>query len=89
MSVGILESAIRLAVCDDGPPISGDVATQMFDRYYRTRNASGRPGSVGIGLTISRDLARMMHGDLTYRHDGTWSRFELTLPVAPAAVAAA
>ena len=89
MSVEILEENIRLAVCDDGPPISGDVATQMFDRYYRTRNASGRPGSVGIGLTISRDLARMMQGDLSYRHDGTWSRFELTLPVAPAAVVAA
>ncbi len=89
MSVETLEGSVRLSVCDDGPPISDDVATQMFDRYYRTRNASGRPGSVGIGLTISRDLSRMMQGDLTYRHDGTWSRFELTLPVAPAAVIAA
>ncbi|MBI5156446.1 MAG: HAMP domain-containing histidine kinase [Acidimicrobiia bacterium] len=89
MSVEVCETAIRLAVCDDGPQLADDVAAQMFDRYYRTRNASGRPGSVGIGLTISRELARMMQGDLTYRHDGTWSRFELTLPVGSETVAAA
>ena len=74
---------VRISVCDDGAPLAIETIERIFDRYYRGRHRSGRPGSVGIGLTISRELARLMHGDLTYRHDGTWSRLELTLPAAP------
>jgi signal transduction histidine kinase len=80
---------VLVAVCDDGSPLGVDVAARVFDRYYRGRKVAGRPGPVGIGLTISRDLARMMGGDLAYRHDGRWSRFELTLPAATALSTAA
>ncbi|HEX9977604.1 MAG TPA: HAMP domain-containing sensor histidine kinase, partial [Acidimicrobiia bacterium] len=73
---------VRVAVCDDGPALASEVATRVFDRYFRERDDPDQPGSVGIGLTISRDLARLMGGDLTYRHDGSWCRFELTLPAA-------
>ncbi len=69
-----------IAVCDDGPALAAEVAERIFDRYYRDRHSGEQPGSVGIGLTISRDLARLMGGDLTYRHDGEWSIFELSLP---------
>ena len=79
---------VSLAVCDDGPPLALDVAERIFDRYYRGQARSGWPGSVGIGLTISRELAQMMDGDLRYRHDGRWSRFELSLPAAAALRAA-
>jgi signal transduction histidine kinase len=37
-------------------------------------------GSIGLGLYISQNLARLMGGDLSYRHDGEYSLFELTLP---------
>ena len=73
---------VRVAVCDDGPALASEVATRVFDRYFRERDDPDQPSSVGIGLTISRDLARLMGGDLTYRHDGSWCRFELTLPAA-------
>lgn len=36
--------------------------------------------SLGLGLAISRQLARAMGGDLTYRYDGGHSTFEFTAP---------
>jgi signal transduction histidine kinase len=39
------------------------------------------PGGVGLGLAISRDLARAVNGDLTVDSTlGQGSRFVLTLP---------
>ena len=70
VSVVVTGGMVSIAVCDDGPPLAPDVTEHIFDRYYRGQAGSGRPGSVGIGLTISRELARMMSGDLVYRHDG-------------------
>jgi signal transduction histidine kinase len=37
---------------------------------------------LGIGLSVARQLARLMHGDLTYRRENGWTVFELELPVA-------
>jgi signal transduction histidine kinase len=79
---------VQIAVCDDGPPLPPEVAQRVFDRYFKERPSGGRPASVGIGLTISRDLAHLMGGDLTYRHDGEWSIFELSLPAVGAVQAA-
>ena len=47
-----------------------------------------RPHSgVGLGLAISRDLARAMGGDLTVESElGAGSTFYVTLPLAPVAV---
>ena len=37
--------------------------------------------SIGIGLAVSKQLAQLMRGDLTYRFDDGWSIFTLALPV--------
>jgi signal transduction histidine kinase len=51
----------------------------IFERYYRARQKPGLTASVGLGLTVSRELARIMGGDVTYHHDGE-SVFTVTLP---------
>jgi signal transduction histidine kinase len=79
--IDIGESADRVyvRVCDDGPGIPGDRWHSIFEPYERENGRDQQPASVGLGLAVSRQLARRMGGDLTYRHDGE-SVFELTLP---------
>jgi len=35
---------------------------------------------MGLGLTVSRQLARLMGGDVSYRREGDETIFELALP---------
>lgn len=73
---------VRVSVQDNGAGLGPEESEKIFDRYYRNHDHEGQPGSVGIGLTISRELARMMGGDLAYRRLEGWTSFDLTLPKA-------
>lgn len=68
-----------LAVADDGRGIDETETKLIFERYYRSAQSPVQPGSVGIGLAVSRQLAEMMGGTLTYCSSP--ARFELTLPL--------
>lgn len=70
---------VALEVRDQGDPIPVEEREAIFDRYYRARQEPGVTASVGLGLTVSRELARIMGGDVSYHHDGE-SVFTLTLP---------
>lgn len=72
------EGVVR--VLDDGPGITPGAESELFDAY-RSGRGPRRSGSMGLGLWISRRLARDMQGDLTYCRRGAWSCFELRLPV--------
>jgi len=80
----------KIEVRDDGDPLPEEEQLAVFERYYRARQTEGVTGSIGLGLAVSRELARMMGGDLTYHHDGQ-AVFTLALPLAtlPADVIAA
>lgn len=70
----------RVMVSDDGPGVAQQDRERIFDPYFRSQGDRALPGSLGLGLPVSRRLARLMGGDLTYRFDGA-SVFELTLPI--------
>jgi len=70
-----------LQVRDDGPGIPVEDRATVFEPYRRSATHPGQPGSVGLGLSVARTLARLMEGDLTYRYDDDRSVFELVLPV--------
>jgi signal transduction histidine kinase len=75
-------ATLRLVVADDGPGIRPEEAELIFERYYRSSQSPTQPGSVGIGLAVSRQLAHLMGGSLGYVA-GEHPRFVLTLPVDP------
>ena len=77
------DDLVAVEVRDHGEPIPAEERDAIFERYYRARQTPGVTASVGLGLTVSRELARIMGGDLTYHHDGE-SVFTLTLPRAVA-----
>ena len=80
------EGTCGAAVWDDGPGVPAAQRGRIFEPYRRAHETPGRPGSLGLGLAVSRRLAQLMGGELTYRYDAG-SRFELILP-APSGSAA-
>ncbi|MGH8959296.1 MAG: GAF domain-containing protein [Acidimicrobiia bacterium] len=67
-------------VGDDGPGIPMEDRERVFQPYERAHQRFGQPASVGLGLTVSRQLAQLMGGWLTYRFEDNWSTFTLGLP---------
>lgn len=73
----------RFSVRDDGEGLAKHEWERIFEPYTRAHERPTQAGSVGLGLTVSRQLARLMGGDLSYRADDAGSVFELTLPAGP------
>lgn len=64
---------LRVTVRDDGPGLPRGRERDAFGRFVSF------DGGVGLGLSLCRDAARRMGGELTYRSGA----FELRLPAAP------
>ena len=73
----------RALVSDNGPGIRAEDKDLIFEPYYRASKGPGVSGSVGLGLTVSRKLARLMSGELTFQRNEGWSIFQLSLPAGP------
>lgn len=70
-----------IEVTDDGPGIAERDWTRIFDPYFRAHDDPAQPASVGLGLTVSRQLAELMNGQLEYAYSDGLSRFTLRLPI--------
>lgn len=75
------DKSIQVVVCDDGEALDPDDARRIFESYERG-NRPLDPRSVGLGLSVVRKLATLMDGHVEYEHDGSYSRFIVTLPAA-------
>jgi signal transduction histidine kinase len=74
-----------LRVCDHGPGITEAEARRLFRPFTKSaRDAAHSAPGVGLGLALSRRLARDMGGDLRIdgRHGCGGACFLLTLPLA-------
>ncbi|MES2176385.1 MAG: PAS domain-containing sensor histidine kinase [Gemmatimonadota bacterium] len=72
-------------ISDTGKGIPDEKLAEIFDPFVQVNPKFSRPqDGVGLGLAISRDLARGMGGDLTAESTvGIGSRFTLALPTNP------
>jgi signal transduction histidine kinase len=82
LGVATTPDAVSIDVADTGPGIPSEKLVAIFEPFVQLANGlTERRGGVGLGLTISRDLARAMNGDLTVESTvGVGSRFMLQVP---------
>jgi signal transduction histidine kinase len=78
-------SMARVKVRDSGVGVPLADVDRVFEPFVQIDRhlTSATQQGVGLGLSISRELARAMHGDLTLQSvEGVGSTFTLTLPIA-------
>jgi signal transduction histidine kinase/CheY-like chemotaxis protein/HPt (histidine-containing phosphotransfer) domain-containing protein len=81
------EGAMRFVVSDSGIGMDRATLDRLFQRFVQgDATTSRRHGGTGLGLEISRNLARLMNGDITaVSEPGVGSSFTVTLPLASVA----
>jgi signal transduction histidine kinase len=83
VTTGMRGPGAWLTISDEGPGIPAEEVERVFQPYQRVGAGPAAPGSIGLGLAISRELARLMGGDLIYRRVRGRTVFELGLPLNP------
>ena len=80
-----------VTVTDEGRGIPADQLERVFAKFHRVEDPMRMTtGGTGLGLYIARQLAHAMGGTLTVESTlNVGSTFTFTLPLAPAAIAAA
>ena len=80
--LGTTASRLYCRIEDRGIGIPAEELPRLFDRFFRSRNASEVSG-IGLGLNIARHLARLQKGDVTVSSvEGEGTTFTLWLPAA-------
>lgn len=87
------DARLEFEVSDTGIGIHADQLEAIFQPFEQVGEVQRRFGGTGLGLTISRQLVRMMNGDLRVESQpggGSCFRLVLTLPLeaAPAELSA-
>lgn len=81
------DARLRISVEDDGPGVPPDLAQRIFDPFFTTKELGG---GIGIGLTLSREFAHELGGQLLVETSELGgAKFVLDLPLAGARALAA
>lgn len=79
-------STLHITVADSGDGVEPDLADEIFNEGTSTKPQSDLPGGRGIGLTLSRQIARTLGGDIRLSSAGdpgaelSGAEFIATLP---------
>jgi signal transduction histidine kinase len=78
---------VAIEVVDSGPGIPSDRLEEVFGECVRQPGSASSPARSGLGLALSRHLARSMGGEVTVRSEAErGSTFTLWLPGSTSAV---
>ena len=75
------DGAVSLWVCDRGPGVPADWRERIFEPFMRLPGHGEKEGSVGLGLSLVRQIARAHQGEVRCEaRDGGGSCFVIRLP---------
>ncbi len=76
-------SLVSFIVEDSGIGMSQEVRTRIFERFFKSEDASGKLyRGTGLGLTITQKLVEFLGGTISVESEtGKGSRFKIDLPV--------
>ena len=82
VTVTSIEGEAHLTVADEGPGLTDEQCTLVFERFYRADPARSRAnGGSGLGLSIARAIVEDQGGALTVQSTpDSGSRFTIALP---------
>jgi signal transduction histidine kinase/HAMP domain-containing protein len=74
------DSNLVITIADNGPGINPEYLDKIFDKFVQVSGT--KPGSVGLGLTIAKEIIELHHGSINvWSKPGQGSKFEITIPV--------
>jgi two-component system, OmpR family, sensor histidine kinase KdpD len=74
------DSMLVISVADQGPGLMPGEEHKVFEKFYRGRRT--RPGGLGLGLSIARQLVEAHGGEIIAQNrDGGGARFSIRLPL--------
>jgi signal transduction histidine kinase len=74
---------VSISVIDPGIGVAAENIERIFDPFWQVEQRSTRRvGGTGLGLSVSRSLARLVGGEINVESElGKGSTFTLTLPI--------
>ncbi len=78
--VNVEESIFEIEIQDQGIGIPEDEQAQLFERFFRAKNATNIQGT-GLGLSIVKKYVELLKGSIAFTSEyGKGSIFRLTIP---------
>lgn len=85
VSVRVVEGGVEIEISDTGIGIPVEARDRIFEPFWQAESPNTRTvGGTGLGLSVSRRLARLLQGDIAVESEvGVGSTFTVHLPDLP------